>query len=150
MIGWENNQGAYFVQKLQEQIDDAIDNIGDVSDLNTTADNLTSAVNEVDTAVKTKVKIVKEISGGTTLNMDVQNSSRFVLLAIGTASARTGMWFCHCSSQGTVVATPIIEAGASLTLTASTNALALALGGTSSTCVCAIVFQGDVKERAGA
>lgn len=62
MIGWENNQGAYFVQKLQEQIDNAVGDISDnttdisgiksdigkMSDLTTTADTLVGAVNEVD------------------------------------------------------------------------------------------------------
>lgn len=64
MIGWENNQGAYFVQKLQAQVDgldtdiDTVEasvstnagNIGKMSDLATTAkDTLVKAVNEVKT-----------------------------------------------------------------------------------------------------
>ena len=64
MIGWENNQGAYFVQKLQEQVEDLdtdissvktdvstnAGNIGKMSDLSTTVkDTLVKAVNEVNT-----------------------------------------------------------------------------------------------------
>ena len=47
MIGWENNQGAYFVQKLQEQIDSNATDIGTMSNLKTTADTLVGGINEV-------------------------------------------------------------------------------------------------------
>ena len=60
MIGWENNQGAYFINKLNDKINstnDLIDNtndiIGDISDLETTADtDIVSAINELVTRVK--------------------------------------------------------------------------------------------------
>lgn len=56
MIGWENNQGAYFINKLQNEVDDvketADDNeeaIGTLSDLTTTSKTtLVGAINEVD------------------------------------------------------------------------------------------------------
>ena len=48
MIGWENNQGAYFVNKLAGEVKDTNDNIGDMSDLETTAtSDLVSAINSI-------------------------------------------------------------------------------------------------------
>lgn len=59
MIGWENNQGAYFIQKLKDAVDnlskvleDTDDNIGSLSDLSTTAkNNIVSAINELELAI---------------------------------------------------------------------------------------------------
>lgn len=56
MIGWENDRGAYFIQKLKNEIDnlsdaleDTNEDIGTLSNLTTTAKtNVVSAINEVD------------------------------------------------------------------------------------------------------
>lgn len=74
MIGWENNQGAYFIQKLNEDIekvtDTASDNethIGKMSDLTTTAkDTLVKAVNEVDSHADTNASAIGTLSELTT------------------------------------------------------------------------------------
>lgn len=60
MIGWENNQGGFYILKLFEiaeknasDISDTNDAIGDVSDLTTTdKTDLVAAINELVTRVK--------------------------------------------------------------------------------------------------
>lgn len=59
MIGWENNQGAYYIDKLEKSvsvlsdaIDDAKEEIGNLTDLSTTAKtNIVAAINELVTAL---------------------------------------------------------------------------------------------------
>lgn len=54
MIGWENDRGGFYINKLQEQIDavkddasDIAENIGDLTELETTSKtNVVSAINE--------------------------------------------------------------------------------------------------------
>ena len=48
MIGWENDQGAYFIKKLGEEVKGISDNIGDLSDLNTSnKTDIVSAINSL-------------------------------------------------------------------------------------------------------
>lgn len=61
MIGWENNQGAYYINQLQDQIDksdkdisDLSDDIGKLSSLTTSEKkSIVGAVNEVDSHADT-------------------------------------------------------------------------------------------------
>lgn len=78
MIGWENNQGAYFIQKLQEQIDNSASDISDIegdigkmSDLTTTADNLVGAINEVDSDAGTALEDIGTMSSLETTATDL-------------------------------------------------------------------------------
>ena len=66
MIGWENNQGAYFINKLQEEVnsvkeeaDQSSSDIGKMSTLTTTAkDTLVKAINEVDSHADTNASAI--------------------------------------------------------------------------------------------
>lgn len=52
MIGWENNQGAYFIQKLQDSIDGVSTTIGKLSDLTTSVKtSIVAAINAVSATV---------------------------------------------------------------------------------------------------
>ena len=74
MIPWENIQGAYFIDKLQKQIDslgdesETIDGkIGTLSNLTTSAKtNLVSAINEVDSHADTNATNIGTLSDLTT------------------------------------------------------------------------------------
>ncbi len=59
MIGWENDQGAYFVKKLGEEVKGLSDNIGDLSELTTEVKtDLVSAINSLVTYVEQLEAIV--------------------------------------------------------------------------------------------
>lgn len=86
MIGWENSQGAYFINKLQGQIDDLVTKdttlqteIGTLSNLTTTAkSNLVSAVNELDSDIgdtNTALNAIKTSASSVTLAEGVTNAT---------------------------------------------------------------------------
>lgn len=68
-IGWENNQGAYFINKLQDEVDSVktdatqnASNIGKMSDLTTTnKDTLVKAINEVDANANSALSRVGDV-----------------------------------------------------------------------------------------
>ena len=52
MIGWENDQGAYFIKKLGDEVKGISDNIGDLSKLKTSdKTDIVSAINSLVTYV---------------------------------------------------------------------------------------------------
>lgn len=94
MIGWENNQGAYFIDKLQSQInsltseDETIEtSIGTMSNLTTTEKtNLVGAVNEVNSSVGTTDAKIGTLSNlNTSDKTDIVASINSVYALLGGA-----------------------------------------------------------------
>lgn len=71
MIGWENDRGAYFINKLNEAVDaikksigDIVDDIGKLSSLKTTSKtSVVSAINEVHDDVDSAVTRITTLEG---------------------------------------------------------------------------------------
>lgn len=100
MIGWENNQGAYFIDKLQNQInalgteDETLQSeIGTLSSLTTTAKtNLVSAVNEVkgsaDTAIANTGSLSDLTTSAKTNVVSAVNEINAKITSIGTVGGK--------------------------------------------------------------
>ena len=130
MIGWENNHGAYFINKLSDQINNTDSDV----------DGLTTTVGGISTKVNSMLQEFDTIAIGSSLTLSCESGSHFVLFCIGSSSARSGAWNVYVASTGTVVASPIGTPGASLTITTTTNTLTIASTGTGTASVVPVIL----------
>ena len=97
MIGWENDRGAYFINKLQEQVNaiesetsDIGTDIGDVSNLTTTdKTSLVNAINEVDGNVDTATQNIGTLSESIGTISELRTSATNLVGAVNEVLAKT-------------------------------------------------------------
>lgn len=157
MIGWENDRGAYFINKLQGQINSveetaetAEDNIGKMSDLTTSSKTtLVGAVNELDALAKaTNARFLTDLVSGrasASVTFTVSASARIMLVSFGASTAVCGLWLVNNASSGDSITAYEIKKGTSLTVTTESNKLTLANANAAGMFVRALVFNGTIS-----
>ena len=100
---------------------------------------------EIDALNNSFARDIATISGGSSKTFTVANSSRMLLVLLGTNAARMGVYNVFTSSSGTSTIVAVLD-GANISITSGTNTITIAhtVSGTNNIYVNAIVFAGSI------
>ena len=119
MIGWENNQGAYFINQLKDNIDSVNSSletyieelkteIGKLTDLTTTAKtNVVSAINEVDSDISTVDGKIGTLNSLTTVSktdaVSAINEVNAKIVPLGTIGGKKQLTLTNTSETFVII-----------------------------------------------
>lgn len=152
MIGWENNQGAYFINKLEDDISALKSEIGKLSDLTTDSKtNAVSAINELNGKIKSVTTFSGKSDGSASKVIEIAGYSRVLVLTAGATADRIGAWIITSNSLGTLTIKRIdsaIDSKISISAGSDPFKAIVAYSGTNTydINIFAIVFKGNVIE----
>ena len=96
--------------------------------------------------VNAKVTESASISAGSSQTFTCATNTRFLLVALGTAAARCGMWYGYCGGDSAAVLIPVVTAGSNVSVSTSSNTFTVTNSASSTYLVKAevIVFNGSI------
>ena len=100
---------------------------------------------EIDTVTNSFARDITSIAGGSSKTLTVGNSTRMLLVLLGTADVRMAVYNIFCTSQGVVTATAI-KSASNITLTTGTNSITISntTSGGTYVYVNAVIFAGSI------
>lgn len=142
MIGWENNQGAYFIQKLMDS------NNSQKADIS----GLTAKLNNGESSIAR----ISSVKASAPLTLDVVKASGsiacFLVFVVGSDAARCRAQIVFVAGNGGITAT---ELGAydnetnAISFTYATNFIAIESTSTTASYVYVVAFTGKLVEHTG-